>query len=419
LVLYTPSYGPFAGSRNAAVECVCAGLNGPMTVNKTHRVSVVSVGPMSAAAGAGIAPGGVVLSALPNGPAAAFLQNHVHPGDMITLSCGIFPRAPASPPKVDPPAHDWSSVKEAIGGGPWLVENGKPAVDGDAEGFDASFIGEPNPRTAVGVTADNHLVILTIDGRQTISAGASLSDLASIMVRYGAVNAMNLDGGGSTTMDIDGLTVSSPSGSGNERPVADALMVFADPPIVISNVPDVSITVPTTAIDVGKAVQLGVVVNNNPIPPTSPHMLWGGEVSGGIGFVSQDGIFHAQRPGTGTVSLIYHDNPVQAQVTVMGPQEMLVYDIHLKVTGAPGGAPNRSMVSVRVVTGAGTPLPHAAVHLSVAGGTPDLADVTTDVDGETSTGITWAGQAGTITATSGKLSPATVSYQYDVEAGHQ
>lgn len=91
------------------------------------------------------------------------------------------------------------------------------------------FADTRHPRTAAGVTADGTLVLLVVDGRQpAISNGASLCDLAYIFARFGCIDAVNLDGGGSTTLIVregsDFVTKNSPSG-GSLRAVANGLMV--------------------------------------------------------------------------------------------------------------------------------------------------------------------------------------------------
>jgi hypothetical protein len=93
-----------------------------------------------------------------------------------------------------------------------------------------------NPRTAVGLTTGNSkLLMMTVDGRQSFSGGVSLVELANLMISHGATNAINLDGGGSTTMVMnyyaDGLAtqvLNSPS-DGSERSVGMNLAVFALP----------------------------------------------------------------------------------------------------------------------------------------------------------------------------------------------
>ena len=77
-----------------------------------------------------------------------------------------------------------------------------------------SAIGGRNPRTAIGYTKDNNLILLTADGREGSSIGLTLVELAQLMKEYGCVNAMNLDGGGSTVMYIKGNVVNKPAVNG-------------------------------------------------------------------------------------------------------------------------------------------------------------------------------------------------------------
>lgn len=91
-------------------------------------------------------------------------------------------------------------VQEAVSFGPVLIANGQPApVAGTGGGL--------NPRTAIGQRADGSVLLLVIDGRQSHSLGASYKDCQTVMLRYGAVNAANLDGGSSTLMIYEGKTV--------------------------------------------------------------------------------------------------------------------------------------------------------------------------------------------------------------------
>jgi exopolysaccharide biosynthesis protein len=83
-----------------------------------------------------------------------------------------------------------------------------------------------HPRTAVGFSRDSStLYLLAVDGRSQRSVGVTLDELASLMRRLGAWNAMNFDGGGSTTMVINGAVVNVPSDSAGERAVGNALLV--------------------------------------------------------------------------------------------------------------------------------------------------------------------------------------------------
>jgi hypothetical protein len=88
----------------------------------------------------------------------------------------------------------------------------------------ASIFGR-NPRTIAGVDDDGKLMLVTIDGRQSRSVGATLWEAARVARALGMRDAINLDGGGSTTMAVRGHVVNRPSGS--ERSVSDALVWLA------------------------------------------------------------------------------------------------------------------------------------------------------------------------------------------------
>lgn len=102
----------------------------------------------------------------------------------------------------------WENVKHIISGGPYLVKNGDVFIDVSEEKLLA--IGGRNPRSAVGYTMDNNLILVAVDGREGSSIGLTLNELASLMKSLGCVNAINLDGGGSTVMYVNGSIVNKP-----------------------------------------------------------------------------------------------------------------------------------------------------------------------------------------------------------------
>jgi len=120
---------------------------------------------------------------------------------------------------------DWTKVNNAVGGGPRLLKDGKPAVSANEEGFGASFSTARHPRTMVGKTADGAIWWVVTDGRQKQSAGVSLAEGAAIMQRLGCVDAINLDGGGSSALSLFGAAVNKPSG-GVERAVANGVALY-------------------------------------------------------------------------------------------------------------------------------------------------------------------------------------------------
>jgi len=107
---------------------------------------------------------------------------------------------------------DWYDVKHIIGGGPYLVKDNQVYVDMSEQKLGS--IGGRNPRSAIGYTADNNLIMVVVDGRENDSIGMTLTELANFMKSIGCYNAMNLDGGGSTVMYVDGKIVNSPQVKG-------------------------------------------------------------------------------------------------------------------------------------------------------------------------------------------------------------
>lgn len=119
----------------------------------------------------------------------------------------------------------WSNIRLAVGAGPQLMKDGAIYLTTKTEGFGSDVSGGRAPRTAVGVNAQGHLLLVVVDGRQPgHSIGMTLIELAKLMQELGAKNAMNLDGGGSTEMVVCGELVNRPS-DGRERPVGDALLL--------------------------------------------------------------------------------------------------------------------------------------------------------------------------------------------------
>ena len=117
---------------------------------------------------------------------------------------------------------EWKDVNHIISGGPYLVKNGEIFVDMTAQKLGS--VGGRNPRTAIGYTKDNTLIMLTADGREGASIGLTLMELANLMKDLGCVNAMNLDGGGSTVMYVNGQVVNKPAIQGG-IPLSHTLIV--------------------------------------------------------------------------------------------------------------------------------------------------------------------------------------------------
>ena len=110
-----------------------------------------------------------------------------------------------------------SNLRCAISFGPALVLNGIPLV--------AKVGTSLQPRSAIGQRKDGSVLLLAIDGRESDSAGANYADTQNLMLKYGAYNAANLDGGSSTTLNYMGKTINNPCDIAGERTIATAFVI--------------------------------------------------------------------------------------------------------------------------------------------------------------------------------------------------
>ncbi len=121
---------------------------------------------------------------------------------------------------------DFNEAIHIIGAGPTLVKDGEVYVTADAEQFPNDIRVGRAPRSAVGITQYGDYIFAVVDGRQAHSKGCTLEEWARILKNsFGAVEAINLDGGGSTELVFKGQLVNKPS-DGRERPVGDALTII-------------------------------------------------------------------------------------------------------------------------------------------------------------------------------------------------
>ncbi|MFI6493801.1 phosphodiester glycosidase family protein [Streptomyces sp. NPDC050564] len=183
---------------------------------------VVSVG----ARGGRVPAGGSVLQGIGGG--AGWLTTHADPGSRIRVDEVI---RDTSGRRVE--LDDGDSIVSAA---PTLVKDGRIDIDAVAEGvvdpqdlsFGYAWANVRQPRTMAGVDRKGRLILATVDGRQTGgSEGFTLHEAAEFMRSLGAVQALNLDGGGSTAMAVRGTLVSNPSDTTGERAVGDTVQVLA------------------------------------------------------------------------------------------------------------------------------------------------------------------------------------------------
>lgn len=127
--------------------------------------------------------------------------------------------------------HSPETIKELVGGLPQILDDSIIVVDSrlSIEGASEKFSVTRHPRTAIGYNKDkSKLYLVTVDGRQKSSAGMTLKELSEFMLYIGCYDALNLDGGGSTTMIIKDKIVNSPSDLFGERKIGNGLLILTN-----------------------------------------------------------------------------------------------------------------------------------------------------------------------------------------------
>jgi hypothetical protein len=183
-----------------------------VTSLSSETVYRVRPGGLTRGGGASIPAGGAVLSG--TGRAAAFVNRLARAGGTVRITAQLGTHA--SPPRT------------VVGGWPRLVVDGANvgAKADSLEGTFPRFSSARHPRSAVAITRDSSMLMLVVvDGRRPWSVGMSLGELADQLIALGAFQAMNLDGGGSSTLWVRGTIVNYPSDPTGERPVGNALMI--------------------------------------------------------------------------------------------------------------------------------------------------------------------------------------------------
>lgn len=150
----------------------------------------------------------------------------------VTRNDSLFTivRPPANRENQPAPRPDFSRARpwpvgDALAAGPALIGDGRIDITVDEEVFFASSIPQTHPRTAAGVTRHGDLVLMVVDGRQAASRGVDLEELAALMHAVGCVEALNLDGGGSSTLVVNGRLVNRPVGGTYQREVMSAVVI--------------------------------------------------------------------------------------------------------------------------------------------------------------------------------------------------
>jgi len=120
----------------------------------------------------------------------------------------------------------WWKMQTAIGGGPVLLQKGEVNITNEEEQLFVNGLNDLHPRTAMGYTKKRKLIILVIEGRFPGKAeGASLEEEAKILKDLKCVEALNLDGGGSSCMLINGKETIKPSDKTGQRPIPGVFII--------------------------------------------------------------------------------------------------------------------------------------------------------------------------------------------------
>lgn len=224
LVLFTPRFGPTTLTPDDGTEVVLSVAN---VLRPKGSLTTTIVQVKTGVGNAALTAGHMVLSA--RGAPGRVLKS-LRVGETLTLNTVVLGPGSArcGSPSVESVA--WGNVTEALGGNYYDADNGVVAAPSATE-YPKGAIAAP--RTSVGVTADGHVLMVTVDGRQPgYSIGMTLAEMGQLMIQLGAVDAINLDGGGSTVMAIRKpgaahITVSDRPSDGRERSLTQALTVFS------------------------------------------------------------------------------------------------------------------------------------------------------------------------------------------------
>jgi exopolysaccharide biosynthesis protein len=412
IVALTPAFGQRTRAAAGTTMVLLSGANLPVRIGQDQTAvagDLLQGDPKGA-----IPSGGVVL--VGDGRGADWLRTHITNGGSVRFRFDCISNPlPAGPYRKDLASRAasfrgraiksvWTDMRQAVGGGPWLVRDGKPAVDGLAENLDEThFTMARHPRTAAGVTASGDLLLVAVDGRQEgVSRGMSLPELADYMMKLGATQAINLDGGGSTAMAIRGGYVNSPS-DGSPRAIASALLVLAPDS---ANKSVIETRDPVTVI-AGARTQLSEGqsrIASGGIDAT--HLgIW--TTLEGKSSISQSGILFATQAGPGTAMLVRDGSTIRVPYVVLPGAPA---HLRASIGAVENNPPDRNLLTATVVDGWGNPIPGQTIAIQVTGGQAEKSSATTDAAGRLRVEVVWDVEKGRkATITSGSLRPVTIS----------
>ncbi len=213
-VLFTPRFGTTT-TRDTTRSAAEAPLR--LAGRRGDTLVYVRRGVVANASGSAIPSDGAIFAAYGLGSRLHDVQA-IADGDTVKILLATLPRLPKN-----------AAPSLIVGGWPRILSDGVIVAANSAalEGTIAANAEVRHPRTAVGFSRDSTtLLLLVVDGRSEQSVGMTIVELATLMRQLGAWHALNFDGGGSTSMVINGAVVNTPSDPTGEREVGDALLVI-------------------------------------------------------------------------------------------------------------------------------------------------------------------------------------------------
>jgi exopolysaccharide biosynthesis protein len=213
LVLYTSVFGSTTHGDSAGRHPLSLALRFVQQRSDTlvYRVA----GKLREGGAAPLSEGGVLTA---GGSRRLDLRALARRGGALRIVYGFIPRR--------------GRLRTLMGGWPRLIVDGKTVAEyaDIVEGTFPRFSVQRHPRTAIGFSRDSStLFMVTVDGRRETDSGMSLVELSKLLLDIGVYQGMNFDGGGSTTMVVEGRVVNRPSDSDGERPVGSGLLVVIAP----------------------------------------------------------------------------------------------------------------------------------------------------------------------------------------------
>lgn len=372
LILFTPRFHHTTLSTgNRRQEVVIETSDLPARPGVPIKGKVVS---MNEDGGTPIKPGTVVISGTVH--SGAFVRNKLTPGMDVTITTNLTPKE----------TKGWDNVKYTVGGCPWIVRGGKFWMDAEEERIVPAFYDVANPRTAVGQTKDGKLVIVTVDGRQSIAVGMKLSELAEVMLSFGCVEAINLDGGGSTEMATHYGILNGPS-DGGERPTATCLAVYnSNTPLAVRDAGFKIVGLPANIMS-GQTAQLSLVnaTTGKPVPKDLvARAVW--STDGKVGMVDQSGKFYASRANQGQVRAWIDGKVASASVKVIAGQ---INRVALFFQNPSKEKPDEQKLTLYARDLNGNPIASEKLSVSITGGSVDKSEVVTNENGAAVVTINW------------------------------